>query len=99
MDADFLLLRRMYQGDEGAIEEFVTKYYPSILRYCRFHLPDRDEAEDVTQEVFARFFGTLSTYQHHGKLANYLYVIAGNLCRDSVKKIRPLPLELSLIHI
>ena len=93
MDADFLLLRRMRQGDEDAIEEFVRKYYPLILRYCRLHLPDTDEAEDVTQEAFARFFRTLPQYQHYGKAANYLYVIAGNLCRDSFKKIRPLPLD------
>ena len=93
MDNDFLLLHRMRQGDETAIEEFVRKYYPLILRYCRLHLWDAGEAEDVTQEVFARFFRTLPQYQHYGKAANYLYVIAGNLCRDSYKKIRPLPLE------
>lgn len=93
MDADFLLLRRMHQGDEGAIEEFVRKYYPLILRYCRLHLWDAGEAEDVTQETFARFFRTLPQYQHYGKAANYLYVIAGNLCRDSFKKARPLALD------
>ena len=93
MDADFLLLRRMHQGDEGAIEEFVRKYYPLILRYCRLHLWDAGEAEDVTQETFARFFRTLPQYQHYGKAANYLYVIAGNLCRDSFKKSRPLALD------
>ncbi len=93
MDADFSLLRRMRQGEEEAIEEFVRKYYPLILRYCRLHLTDTDEAEDVTQEVFARFFRTLPQYQHYGKAANYLYVIAGNLCRDSFKKVKPLPLE------
>ena len=93
MDADFLLLRRMHQGDEGAIEEFVRKYYPLMLRYCRLHLWDAGEAEDVTQETFARFFRTLPQYQHSGKAANYLYVIAGNLCRDSFKKARPLALD------
>ena len=93
MDADFLLLRRMHQGDEGAIEEFVRKYYPLMLRYCRLHLWDAGEAEDETQETFARFFRTLPQYQHYGKAANYLYVIAGNLCRDSFKKARPLALD------
>ena len=93
MGDDFLLLCRMHQGDESAIEEFVRKYYPLILRYCRLHLWDSAEAEDLTQEVFARFFRTLPQYRHSGKLANYLYVIAGNLCRDSYKKPRPLPLE------
>ena len=93
MGDDFLLLCRMHQGDESAIEEFVRKYYPLILRYCRLHLWDDSFAEDVTQEVFARFFRSLPQYRHYGKLPNYLYVIAGNLCRDSCKKLRPISLE------
>lgn len=93
MDEDFWLIRRMKQGDEQAIEDFVRKYYPTILRYCRVHIQDLGYAEDMTQETFARFFRTLPQYQHYGKAANYLYVIAGNCCRDHCKKHRELPLE------
>lgn len=93
MDEDFWLIRRMKQGDEQAIEDFVRKYYPTILRYCRVHIQDLSYAEDMTQETFARFFRTLPQYQHFGKAANYLYVIAGNCCRDHYKKHRELPLE------
>ena len=93
MDADFLLLRRMLDGDDQAIEAFVRKYYPKILQYCRLHIFDRGYAEDCTQETFARFFRTLPQYRHYGKAANYLYVIAGNLCRDHIRKSSELPLE------
>ncbi|MBE5971960.1 MAG: RNA polymerase sigma factor [Lachnoclostridium sp.] len=93
MDADFLLLHRMRNGDEQAIEDFVRKYYPMILRYCCLHIRDIGYAEDLTQETFARFFRTLSQYHHYGKAANYLYVIAGNLCRDYHKKQTAIPME------
>ena len=83
----------MGQGDEEAIEEFVKKYYPMLLRYCRLHLPETGEAEDAVQEVFARFFATLPDYRHCGKAANGLYGIAGNLCRDFRRKIRPIPMN------
>ena len=79
MDADFILIHKMRNGDEAAIETFVRKYYPSILRYCRYHTWDTQQAEDLTQETFERFFRSFPTYLHTGKLANYLYVIAGNL--------------------
>lgn len=82
MDADFLLIHRMKSGDDEAIEVFVQKYYPVILRYCHLHIRDQGYAEDATQEVFARFFRTLNQYQHYGKAQNYLYVIAANICRD-----------------
>ena len=93
MDADFLLLHRMRNGDDQAIEDFVRKYYPRVLRYCHLHIQDFGFAEDLTQETFARFFRTLSQYQHYGKAANYLYVIAGNLCRDYHKKPEAIPME------
>lgn len=93
MDADFILLHRMRNGDEQSIEDFVRKYYPMILRYCHLHIPDTGYAEDLTQETFARFFRTFSQYQHYGKAANYLYVIAGNLCRDYHKKPTAIPMD------
>lgn len=93
MDSDFLLICRMKSGDDTAIEEFVRKYYPAILQYCRFHTRDQEYAEDATQEVFARFFGTLDRYQHYGKALNYLYVVAANICRDFCRKSEEIPLD------
>lgn len=93
MDADFLLVHRMKNGDEEAMETFVKKYYPAIRNYCRFHTYTDYDAEDLTQAAFERFFLSFATYRHSGKLANYLYVIAGNLCRDSYKKKRAIAME------
>lgn len=93
MDEDSFLIRRMKHGDDDAIEIFVRKYYPLILRYCRVHISDPGYAEDMTQETFARFFRTLTQYQHYGKAANYLYVIAGNCCKDLCRKHSEVSLE------
>lgn len=82
MDQDFFLIRKMKNGDEEAMEQFVRRFYPPILKYCRYHIPDADDAEDIAQETFARFFGALAHYRHLGKASNYLYVIARNLCND-----------------
>lgn len=93
MDADFLLVHRMKNGETQAIEVFVRKYYPVILRYCRLHIKDAGYAEDMTQEVFARFFRTLNQYQHYGKALNYLYVTAANVCRDYHRKPAEIPVD------
>lgn len=86
MDIDFVLLQKMKRGDESAFDVFVCKYYETILNYCSYHCPDTSYAEDLTQETFLRFFAKLSDYRHIGKTKNYLYTIAGNLCRDFYKK-------------
>lgn len=86
MDEDFLLIRKMKSGDEEALESFVRKYYPVILRYCGYHVSDSEYAEDITQETFERFFRNLPDYRHCGKMKNYLYIIAGNLCKNVYRK-------------
>ena len=93
MEGDFFLIQKMKYGDEKALEQFVQKYYPLILSYCRYRLGQKELAEDLTQETFERFFRSFPAYRHEGKLPNYLYVIAGNLCRDAAKKKKEWPAE------
>ena len=88
VDGDFLLIQRMRLGDEEAVEQFVRKHYPAILRYCRLHAGDAGYGEDLAQETFERFFRSLGQYRHSGKALNYLYVIAGNVCRDFHRRKR-----------
>ena len=92
MDADFLLIHKMKNGDEEAIEVFVKKYYSTIRNYCRLHTYTDCDAEDI-QATFEHFFRSFRSYHHLGKTANYLYVIARNLCRDSYKKKRDIVME------
>ena len=93
LDTDFLLVRKMRQGNEEAFDVFVRKYYGEILSYCRFRCFDAESAEDLTQETFLRFFANLSEYRHMGKAKNFLYTVAGNLCRDFYKKKKDVPMD------
>ena len=93
LDGDFLLIQKMRNGDEEALELFVRRYYEPILRYCAAHVWDRFLAEDLAQETFERFFRSFGDYKHWGKAANYLYSIAANACRDAFRRKRELPLE------
>ena len=91
MYSDFLLIKKMKQGDDVAFDIFVHKYYQEILSYCYYHCSDKAYAEDLTQETFVRFFTKLSDYHYKGKTLNYLYTITGNLCKDYLKKVKEIP--------
>ena len=88
MDADNTLIKRMKQGDEAAFDAFVHKYYSDILRYCTYHCSDREEAKDLTQETFLKFFSCFDEYVHRNKAKNFLYTIARNLCKNYNKKAK-----------
>lgn len=99
MDIDFWLIQKMKRGDENAFDVFVHKYYKKILDYCVYHCMDKSYAEDLTQETFIRFFTKLSDYRCRGKTINYLYTIAGNLCKDYFKKAKNSILDEQIIGI
>lgn len=86
MEQDFLLIRKIRHGDEAAMDFFVRKYYPPVLKYCSFHCGDNQQAQDLAQETFLKFFKALADYSHREKTLNYLYTIARNLCIDYLRE-------------
>ncbi|MBD5541331.1 MAG: RNA polymerase sigma factor [Lachnospiraceae bacterium] len=82
MDEDFLLVLGIRNGKEDATERFVRKYYSEILNYCFAKTGDFMQAEDITQQTFLNFFKSIGRYEHRGKAKNFLYVTAGNLCKN-----------------
>ena len=87
------LIEKIKLGNEQAAEELITRYYKSILRYCRWHCSSLEQAEDLTQETFYRLFKNLSGYNGKQKFKAYLYTIANHLCVDESRKIPFYPLE------
>lgn len=71
MDFDFLLMKKVKNGNREASEQFIKKYYSVIYQYCFLHIHDRHDAEDMTQETFVRFFQSLQTYNERGKAKYY----------------------------
>lgn len=99
MNTDFLLIRKMKLGDISSGDEFVRKYYSDILKYCSYHCTSKEDAQDLTQETFIRFFSKLSEYHFEGKSKNYLYCIARNLCIDESRKKRDICSEDDEVYI
>ena len=60
MDLDFLLIRKMKQGDDEAFELFIHKYYKDILSYCKYHCADKGYAR-LRRLRFVKSVGSLTT--------------------------------------
>lgn len=87
------LIKQAKAGDENAAELLINRYYHLILRYCRWHCPNMETAEDLTQETFIRLFRRLEEYKGRGTFKAYLYTIANRLCIDESRKTVFFPLE------
>ncbi len=77
------LVARVADGDEAAYRALLAAHLAPLNRYARRMLGDRDEADDVTQEVFVRLWTDAHRYRPEAaRLTTWLHRIAHNLCVD-----------------
>ena len=76
------LIKLIKNGKREYLDELIELYYPAILRYCLWHMPDRESAQDATQETFLKLVRFIDHYDHRGQFRAFLYRIAANTCID-----------------
>lgn len=63
----------------------IARHAPSILSITKRMLGPTADAEDVAQETFIAAYKALSRFQFGAKFSTWLYRIAVNKCRDSLR--------------
>jgi len=84
--ADAELARWAAKGDAGAFERLVGRYRPEIARAAVCWLRSRDDAEDVTQETFARALEGIGHLERPEAVGPWLHGIASNVCRQTLRQ-------------
>lgn len=82
-------------GDTEAFEALYTHYFPRVRGFCLRKLGNRETAEDIAQEAFARAFERITDFGGPRHFGGWVGTIAANLCTDHLrrKKNMPVPLE------
>lgn len=76
------LIDRCLGGDQKAMRELVDQYQALVYGLCFRMLGHRQDAEDITQEVFVRVFRSLERWDPERDFKPWLLAIAGNRCRS-----------------
>ena len=76
------LIGRCAGGDEAACAELVATHQRMVYGLALNLLGDRDEALDLSQEVFLRVFRTLSSFRAQSALRTWIYRIVINQARN-----------------
>lgn len=85
------LVARSIQGDTESFNQLVLRWERSIYALAYRMLGREEDARDVCQEAFLRAFRGLSAFKGQAKFSSWLYRIALNLCRDSIRRERRSP--------
>lgn len=75
-------IRRARQGDRHAFSLLGKAYYRRIQHVVTGFVHNRDDALDVTQDVFVKAYRNLAGFQGQSSFYTWLYRIAMNACID-----------------
>lgn len=75
-------------GNRHALEDLVRRQWPRVHRILSAETGSRVEADDLTQEAFARVLPRLGNFTTEDAVAAYLDVVARNLARDRFRRRR-----------
>jgi RNA polymerase sigma-70 factor, ECF subfamily len=84
-DSDVALMLGLRKGDRAAFVELLRRHQEPILNLSYRFLGDRDEAEDLTQDVFLRLYRARESYRPDAKFTTWLYRIASNACLNALR--------------
>jgi RNA polymerase sigma-70 factor (ECF subfamily) len=76
------LVQRCALGEEAACAELVSEHQRMVLQLAINLLGDREEALDLSQDVFLRVFRTIHRFRGHSSLRTWIYRIAVNQARN-----------------
>ncbi len=83
--AERKLVRRLKDRDERAFSELIESNGDRVFNLCFRLLGNREEAEDLAQDVFITVFKKIDTFQGDSKLSTWIYRIASNLSKNRIR--------------
>jgi RNA polymerase sigma-70 factor, ECF subfamily len=85
LDPDVRLMLEVRNDNAAAFEELVARYQGRLLTVLRHLVGNREQAEDLTQEVFLRVYRARKTYEPGAKFATWLFSIANHAASNSLR--------------
>ena len=88
LSIDQTLIEQLRRGDRAAFAAVIERHQRAIYGYLRARLLQVSDADDMTQEVFLRFYVTQARFDSSALVRPWLLGIARNLLREHVKGMK-----------
>jgi RNA polymerase sigma-70 factor (ECF subfamily) len=93
---DVQLMLDVKSGDEASFELLLHRYRSPLVNFLYRMVRNREQAEDLAQEVFIRVYRARAEYVPSAKFTTWLFRIATNLALNSLRDNRHQKLEDSI---
>ena len=85
---DRQLIARLQAGDESAVQELAERYTPRIFQLAMRHMKNREDAEEVTQDVLVKVYRKVGEFRGDSALSSWIYRITFNTAMSRLRNGR-----------
>jgi RNA polymerase sigma-70 factor (ECF subfamily) len=83
---DYNFIQHIINENPGSYGQIMEEYYDPILHHITTILKDKEDAKDITNEVFAKVYLNLNLFKPNFKFNSWIYKIATNAAIDFLRK-------------
>ncbi|NCB23931.1 MAG: RNA polymerase sigma factor [Bacteroidia bacterium] len=76
--SDEQLIKDIISGNQAAFKNLMEKYQLQVFRTVMGFVHLKEDAEEVTQDIFVRVYQSLSSFHHDAEFSTWLYRITVN---------------------
>jgi RNA polymerase sigma factor (sigma-70 family) len=76
----------LQSGNQSAYSQLIDDYQQKVFATCISFVPNKEDAEDIAQEVFIEVFNSIHKFKGDSKLSTWIYRITTNKCLEFIRK-------------
>jgi RNA polymerase sigma-70 factor (ECF subfamily) len=85
---DYQLVARLQAGEEQALRDLADRYGSRIFQLAFRHMKNREDAEEVTQDVLMKVYRKVGSFRGDSALSSWIYRITFNTAMSRLRTNR-----------
>ena len=79
-------IKALREGTNQAYGQLLDEYQQKVFGTCISFVPNKEDAEDIAQEVFVEVFNSIDRFKGDSKLSTWIYRISVNKSLEFIRK-------------
>jgi RNA polymerase sigma-70 factor (ECF subfamily) len=85
-DPDFEAIRLIQQQNEQGLVDLMSRHREQLFRFIYRFVHNEADAAELTEQTFLRVYQKANSFKPKAKVSTWMFHIAGNICRDFLRK-------------
>jgi len=80
------LIHELQNRNRKAFGVLIDEFQQKVFHSCLSFVPNKEDAEDITQEVFLEVYKSINGFKADSKLSTWIYKITTNKCLEFIRR-------------